>query len=86
MVSSSRSLGERSHADLTPQQYAALGFPGADDLANMFQFKREFEHDYRAARPISCSRELHPRIQTFAQWLARNKARIPVQPRSMEAA
>jgi uncharacterized protein YbjT (DUF2867 family) len=74
------------HADLTREQYAALGFPGADDLANMFQFKREFEHDYRAARPIACSRELHPRIQTFAQWLARHKARIPVQPRSMEAA
>jgi hypothetical protein len=52
----------------------------------MFQFKREFEHDYRAARPIACSRELHPRIQTFAQWLARHKARIPVQPRSMKAA
>jgi uncharacterized protein YbjT (DUF2867 family) len=74
------------HADLTREQYAALGFPGADDLANMFQFKREFEHDYRAARPIACSRELHPRIQTFAQWLARHKARIPVQPRSMKAA
>jgi len=74
------------HADLTPQQYAALGFPGADDLANMFQFKREFEHDYRAARPLACSRELHPRMQTFAQWLARNRTRIPVQPRSMEAA
>ena len=48
--------------------------------------KREFEHDYRASRPISCSRELHPQMQTFAQWLARNKARIPVQPRSMRAA
>jgi uncharacterized protein YbjT (DUF2867 family) len=74
------------HADLTPQQYAALGFPGADDLANMFQFKRELEHDYRSARRITCSRELHPRMQTFAQWLARNRTRIPVQPRSMEAA
>src|SRR5512147_2310522 len=40
-------LGEPvSHAALSPEQYAALGFPGADDLANMFQFKRDFEHTY----------------------------------------
>ena len=44
-------LGESvAHVDLTPSQYAALGFPGADDLANMFQFKTEFERQYCASR------------------------------------
>jgi len=37
-------LGEPvRHVALSPKEYAALGFPGADDLANMFQFKTEFE-------------------------------------------
>jgi hypothetical protein len=76
-------LGEPvRHLALTREQYAALGFPGADDLANMFQFKRDFEHDYRAARSVACSRELNPELQSFAAWLAVNVTRIPVQPRA----
>ncbi len=72
-------LGEPvTHVSPTPQQYAALGFPGADDLANMFQFKADFERAYRAARNPSCARELHPGLQTFAQWLARHRRRLPV--------
>ncbi len=71
-------LGEHvRHVDLTPAQYAALGFPGADELANMFQFKRDFEDAYCAARNLARARELYPRLQTFAEWLAVNAARIP---------
>ena len=73
-------LGEPvSHAALTPAQYAALGFPGADDLANMFQFKRDFEAAYCASRSVDCARTLHPGLRTFAAWLAENKSRLPVQ-------
>jgi uncharacterized protein YbjT (DUF2867 family) len=76
-------LGEPvRHVSLTREQYAALGFPGAEDLANMFQFKRDFEHDYRAARSVACSRELNPELQSFAQWLSVYAPRIPVQPRA----
>lgn len=66
------------HADMSCAQYAALGFPGADDLANMFQFKRDFERAFLASRSLECSRELNPGIQTFAAWLAANKSRLPV--------
>jgi uncharacterized protein YbjT (DUF2867 family) len=76
-------LGERvKHVALTPAQYAALGFPGADDLANMFQFNAEFERMFYASRPDACTRELHPGTQTFAQWLAANAARIPITRRA----
>jgi hypothetical protein len=34
--------------------------PGADDLANMFAFKREFEDAYCRSRSIDCARQLHP--------------------------
>jgi hypothetical protein len=43
----------------------------------MFRFKADFERSYRAARNPACARELHPGLQTFARWLARNKSRLP---------
>jgi hypothetical protein len=57
--------------------YAKLGFPGADDLANMFQYNHDFADEFCAARPIALSRELNPGLQTFERWLAVNAIRIP---------
>jgi uncharacterized protein YbjT (DUF2867 family) len=75
-------LGEPvRHVALTPAQYAALGFPGADDLANMFQFKTEFERTYCDSRSVACTRELNPGTQTFAHWLAANAPRMPIAAR-----
>jgi len=61
-----------------PADYAKLGFPGADDLANMFQFKRDFQSDFLGLRSLSFSRSLNPELQTFDVWLAQNKHRIPI--------
>jgi uncharacterized protein YbjT (DUF2867 family) len=61
-----------------PEIYRTLGFPGADDLGNMFQFKRDFNQEYCSARDLTLSRSLNPELQTFAAWLARNKSRIPL--------
>ena len=57
---------------MTPEQFRGFGFPGADDLGNMFQFKADFEDDYCGARPIDVSRKLNPELQDFAAFLARN--------------
>lgn len=64
------------HEAPTPAQYRALGSPGADALGNMFQFKHDFEHAYCAARSVACARELNPRLQTFAGWLAAHRAAL----------
>jgi uncharacterized protein YbjT (DUF2867 family) len=61
-----------------PDVYRGFGFPGADDLGNMFQFKADFEKDFCAARDLGFSRSLNPQLQTFAQWLVANKERIPL--------
>lgn len=61
-----------------PEDYAKFGFPGADDLANMFQFKRDFQSDYIGMRSLTFSRALNPELQTFEVWLAQNKHRIPI--------
>jgi len=62
-----------------PEIYRSFGFPGADDLGNMFQFKAETETAYCGARDLSLSRALNPELQTFAKWLSRNKSRIPLE-------
>lgn len=67
-----------SYAYVPPEVYRTFGFPGADDLANMFQYKRDFEAEYCAARDVTLSRALNPQLQTFAQWLSRHKAQMPI--------
>lgn len=64
---------------VTPEQYRAFGFPGAEDLGNMFQFKRDFNEQYCGARNLELARALNPALQTFETWLARNKSRIPLE-------
>jgi uncharacterized protein YbjT (DUF2867 family) len=72
-------LGEAVAYDaVTPEEYRALGFPGADELANMFQFKVEFEEMYCAARDLAVSWRLHPGLTSYACWLEQRAARIPV--------
>ncbi|HSC62891.1 MAG TPA: NmrA/HSCARG family protein, partial [Caldimonas sp.] len=57
----SRALGEPvRHVAMEPAAYAKLGFPGAADLANMFQFKRDFNAEFCAARSVAATRALHP--------------------------
>ncbi len=62
--------------DVPPEAYRSLGFPGAADLGNMFQFKRDFEAQYCGARNVAAARALNPRLQDFAAWLAANGERI----------
>jgi uncharacterized protein YbjT (DUF2867 family) len=64
---------------VSPEAFRGFGFPGAEDLGNMFQFKRDFEDYFCGARDLDTARSLNPELQTFAQWLARNKDKIPLE-------
>jgi uncharacterized protein YbjT (DUF2867 family) len=73
-------LGEEVRYNMVePEVYRGLGFPGADDLGNMFQFKRDFEQDFCGARNIDTARDLNPALQSFAAWLSLNKSRISLE-------
>jgi uncharacterized protein YbjT (DUF2867 family) len=61
-----------------PDAYRALGFPGADDLGNMFQYKRDFPREFQSARPVEGTRALNPQLQSFSEWASRNASRIPI--------
>jgi uncharacterized protein YbjT (DUF2867 family) len=76
----SKALGEEVRYNAVPfAVYRGFGFPGADDLGNMFQFKHDFNDAFCGARSVSVSRALNPRLQTFSQWLAANGSRIPLE-------
>lgn len=78
-ASLTKALGrEVVHQAVPHDMYRKAGFPGAEDLGNMFQFKHDFESVFCGARNPEVARALYPGIQTFDQWLARNKGRIPL--------
>ena len=67
------------YAPVTPEVYRGFGFPGADDMGNMYQFKAEFEEDYCNSRSIELAKTLNPSLETFESWLNENKAKIPLE-------
>jgi uncharacterized protein YbjT (DUF2867 family) len=86
-ASLSRALGEPvDYSAMEPEQYRTLGFPGADDLGNMFQFKRDFNDRYRAARDVNEARRLNPALQRFDDWLRENAKHIPISRMESENA
>jgi len=58
--------------------YRGFGFPGAEDLGNMFQYYQEFEKEFSDARDIRVAKELNPSLQSFEMWLAENGKRLPL--------
>ena len=64
---------------VTPSTYRSFGFPGADDLGNMFQFYTECADYFVAARSLAVARSLNPALQSFDAWLAANGSRIPLE-------
>jgi hypothetical protein len=74
-----RALGQTVRYNaVTPETYRGFGFPGAEDLGNMFQVKRDFEAAYCAARDVAYSQRLNPDLLSFDRWLERNRAAIPL--------
>ncbi len=56
--------------------YRGFGFPGADELGNMFQMYRDFEQEVMGARTPALTRELNPALLTFDQWAVKNKSKF----------
>jgi uncharacterized protein YbjT (DUF2867 family) len=75
----SKALGQEvKYNAVSPADFRKFGFPGAEDLGNMFQFNSEFEQDCCDARNISETKSLNPELLTFDRWLAQNKSKIPL--------
>ena len=66
-------IGPVAYHAVEPDAYRRFGFPGADEMGNMFQVYRDFEREVLGARSADAARSLNPDLQTFDQWLAKNK-------------
>ena len=74
-----KALGQEiTYANVPPEVFRSFSFPGADDLGNMFQFKRDFNDYFVGARDLTFTRSLNPELQTFETWLAKHKDEIPL--------
>jgi uncharacterized protein YbjT (DUF2867 family) len=73
----SKGLGIRvKYTPVEADAFRSFGFPGADELGNMFQVYRDFEAEVVAARSRDVARSLNPSLQNFDEWLAVNKSKI----------
>jgi uncharacterized protein YbjT (DUF2867 family) len=76
----SKALGkEVTYNAISADTYRSYGFPGADDMGNMYQFKAEFEKDYTESRSVELAKTLNPSLQTFSSWLEKNKNKITLE-------
>ncbi len=74
-----RHIGETvNFTDVPFEVFRNLGFPGADDLSNMFQVQSLYSQEFLAHRDVALARALHPGLQNFDSWLAANAAQIPI--------
>lgn len=75
----SNALGEPVVYNKVPAEvYRSFGFPGADDLGNMFQFYDEFEKELNKTRDVGMSKLLNPDLLSYEQWLKKYSSKIPL--------
>jgi len=75
----SKALGQEvRYNKVTPEMFRSFGFPGAEDLGNMFQYYQEFATEFADLRDIKMAKELNPSLQSFAMWLAENAKKMPL--------
>ena len=74
-----RALGRKvNFQDVPFDVYRGLGFPGAEDLGNMFQYQAIMGDEFQRVRDPELSRSLNPELLTFDAWLATNAGSIPI--------
>jgi uncharacterized protein YbjT (DUF2867 family) len=57
-------------------EYRGYGFPGADEMGNMFQYYRDFDKEFFSLRDLGTAKSLNPQLQNFDQFVAKNKDKI----------
>jgi uncharacterized protein YbjT (DUF2867 family) len=75
-LSSALGIGPIHYHAAEADEYRGYGFPGADEMGNMFQVYRDFEREVLGARSEELARSLDPELMNFDQFLQRYKERI----------
>jgi uncharacterized protein YbjT (DUF2867 family) len=75
-ISKGMGVGPIRYNAVDANVYRSFGFPGADEMGNMFQVYRDFEKEVTGARSTDVARQLNPDLQNFDQFIAKNKSKI----------
>jgi hypothetical protein len=75
-ISKGMGVGPIRYNAVAADVYRSFGFPGADELGNMFQVYRDFEKEVTGARSAEATLQLDPELQSFDQFIATNKSKI----------
>jgi uncharacterized protein YbjT (DUF2867 family) len=73
LMSASTGLDIR-YAHVPRETFAALGFPGAEDLADMFEFYRLYMPSRK--EELQQLRAIAPQLQDFETWMGRNAEKL----------
>lgn len=63
-----------TYTDIPREIFASFGFPGAEDLANMFTLNKLYITNRQKDRVES--HQLYPQLKSFAQWLKEHSAKF----------
>ena len=75
-LSKALGVGPVKYNAVEADAYRGFGFPGADEMGNMFQVYRDFEKQVIGARSLEETRKLNPSLQSFEQFVTKQKAAI----------
>jgi uncharacterized protein YbjT (DUF2867 family) len=75
-ISKGMGVGPIRYNAVDADVYRSFGFPGADEMGNMFQVYRDFAKEVTGARSADVARQLNPELQSFDQFIAKNKSKI----------
>lgn len=79
-------IGEEvTYNAVPPSVYRGFGFPGAEDLGNMFQYYAEFEDYFEKVRDVNYTRKLNPELKNFRQWVNDNASKLKPSQAPSEA-
>ncbi|GAA3987694.1 NmrA/HSCARG family protein [Allokutzneria multivorans] len=68
-----QALGEPVRFQSIPYDtFRTFEFPGAVEIANMFQYYGDFDAEFTGARDLAAVRALNPRLKDFSTWLNAN--------------
>jgi len=69
-------VGSITYNAVDADAYRGFGFPGADELGNMFQVYRDFEKEFMANRDLDLARKLDAELQSFEDFVKINAEAI----------
>jgi len=75
-LSSVFNVGTITYNAVDADTFRSFGFPGADELGNMFQVYRDFEQQVLGLRSLDLARQLNPALQSFRQFVENRRDAI----------